>query len=372
MGDQRLEPCHRTCVAVAVHRAQFGSAPLPGRHPGHVEHWVEQRLAHHAVRRNLAPVRGRRGRRNQPGDARVGLGGGTDEVVRFLRRREFAGEEGAEGCSGDPPDDLADQVAEGHRVVSRAVAWTPPGLLRREQLSGPLHVADVIHRDPGLPAGQAGGVPEKVPDEHVRLARRRELGPVPRHRRVGVELTPLDQDQGDQRDHGLGDRERVHDRVALPRRAGLLVRDATPQVDDDVTIEDHAQRHPGIVALVDALLNQRADRLEPRRDRAIHAHNTRTRSISRPVIRSAVIMVNVTVTAIEGGDRYGQQDRRRQHAGYGRVMRVMRRGKSVRSGRTASAPASRRAAVLSRPLATARQRAPPILAAATSERASAM
>jgi hypothetical protein len=36
---------------------------------------------------------------------------------------------------------------------------------------------------------------------------------------------------------------------------------------------------------------------------------------------AVVILVNVTVTPIEGGDRYGQQDHRRQHAGRAGITR---------------------------------------------------
>jgi hypothetical protein len=36
---------------------------------------------------------------------------------------------------------------------------------------------------------------------------------------------------------------------------------------------------------------------------------------------AAAIMVNVTVTPIEEGDRYGQQDRRRRHAGRAGITR---------------------------------------------------
>jgi len=71
-------------------------------------------------------------------------------------------------------------------------------------------------------------MPEHVADFDALLPGGRELRPVGRHRRVQVEHTPIGEFQRDERDHRLGRRPDVHDRVALPGSPGVDIGDATP------------------------------------------------------------------------------------------------------------------------------------------------
>ncbi len=89
-------------------------------------------------------------------------------------------------------------------------------------------VAELFDRP--VPVGQPGGVREQVPYQHLLLARRAELRPVPEDRRVRVEFASVGEDQGAQRRHRLGHRPDVDDRVALPWASAVGVREPAPDV----------------------------------------------------------------------------------------------------------------------------------------------
>jgi hypothetical protein len=100
-----------------------------------------------------------------------------------------------------------------------------------------------------------------VPDEDAVLAVGRELRPVRGDRCVDVELAAVGEQQGRQRRHGLRRRVDVDDRVAVPRRA-VVVDDATPDVDDQLTVEHDGGRRAHVETGVEVRRQRRPHPLE--------------------------------------------------------------------------------------------------------------
>src|SRR5438477_122684 len=85
-------------------------------------------------------------------------------------------------------------------------------------------------------SAESGAMGEQVPDLDALLAARFELGPVPGHRGVELDLAAVGQQEYGQRRHRLGRRPDVGDRVALPRLLAGLVLGAGPDVDDRLAV----------------------------------------------------------------------------------------------------------------------------------------
>ena len=194
-------------------------------------------------------------------DARVVLGAEPDVEVDAEGAGDLGPDELAEGLAGDPPDDLALEVALRDRVVALGGPGLPPRLLGGEQGGGLVPVVEGVGGDRRVPHRQAGHVAHHVTYEHAGLAVGRELGPHRGDGGVQVELVLVGEHQQGQRSHGLGVRPDVDDRVALPRRGGpvtgsggVRVDGAGPQVDDELALDRHRDRRPGV--------GQRAVRIE--------------------------------------------------------------------------------------------------------------
>ena len=196
---------------------------------------VERPPAPAAARRRAR--RGRRGRRARPA-CRCGS-------RRRAARRSSRRTNCADRLPGDPPHDLALEVALGDGVVARRRARLPPRLLGGEQRGGLLAVVEVSYGDRLLPARQPGRVAHHVADLDVALAVGGELGPVRGHRGVEVELALV----GEHRGRPAPTTVLVVDQTLMivsrshgTSRAGVAVGRAAPQVDDQLAVDRHGDR----------------------------------------------------------------------------------------------------------------------------------
>ena len=103
-----------------------------------------------------------------------------------------------------------------------------------------------------------------VPNEYRVLPSSRELGPVPGHRCVEVNLAAGRQREDGERSRVLGRRPHVGQRVSLPGRPEVDVRDTGPQIDDELSVEGHCEGR-SVVQVVDEVVGEdRPNRFESR------------------------------------------------------------------------------------------------------------
>ena len=126
-----------------------------------------------------------------------------------------------DGAAGDPAHHLAEDEAERHHVVALRGVRLPPGFGGRELRADRVPVRGVGPVQPGARADHPGAVAHHHGDGDVLLAGLAELRPVPRHRRVQVELAAV----GEQVDAGarqaLGPGEDARQGVLAATAAGL-------------------------------------------------------------------------------------------------------------------------------------------------------
>jgi hypothetical protein len=219
---------------------QQDAAGVPHDHPGD-----RAGVGHaHGVERRQRLVRRRRLRGDARGDAWLLLLGQADPEVEPGRLGNLRAEERAERVAGDAPQDLADEMPEDQRVVAVARA-------RRSK---------------------AGLVVEHHPDGDPVLAALGELRPVPRHRRMQVDDAAGREDVRAQCGGTLGAGPDQHERVLVPRRLRIGVGDATPQVDDRLAVNRHADRGAHLAALGEVALELLPHGREPRRCRPLCRH----------------------------------------------------------------------------------------------------
>ena len=171
-GDDRQDAGDRPRVPVAVRGADVGRAPPRRVGVAGVSDRSCQRLDGRAVRRERGQVERQRWRRDHRRDAAPVASAGADLEVGAERRRDLLGHELLERLAGDPPQHLADQVAEVQRVVARGGTRLPPGRLRGEPGGRLVPVVQVLDDGRLVQPGDARGVREEVPDQDPLLARR--------------------------------------------------------------------------------------------------------------------------------------------------------------------------------------------------------
>ena len=162
------------------------------------------------------------------------------------RRRELFAEERAEAAAVDPADDLANEPAEGDRVVAVDFAGLPERLLGGQQGGHLVPVVPVLLDDRLPDRGQPGRVVEQVAHRHVLLAACGELGPVLGDGRVDIEQALLDQAMGAERGQTLGRREDVDQRVAVPFALTLGCVPAAPEVHDRLAVQVDGDRRADV------------------------------------------------------------------------------------------------------------------------------
>ena len=205
---------------------------------------------------------GRRRGRQHGGGAGVELLGHADEEVGVERPGDFFPRE----CSHRPPvhaaDDLADQVAEGDRVIAVAAARRPPRRALRQRRGHGRPVEQRLGGQRPADGGQPRAMAQEPAHRDVLLAGLGELGPVAGHRRVQVELAALGQHVGAERDHALGGRGHADDRVRGPRAGAGRVGMAAPAVHHPHPVEVHADGGARVAALGEVPEELLADRGE--------------------------------------------------------------------------------------------------------------
>jgi MFS transporter, ENTS family, enterobactin (siderophore) exporter len=175
--------------------------------------------------------------------------GQPDVEVGAERGGYLRAEERAEALPGDAPDNLADEKPEGDRLVPAGAAGREQRLLLREQPGDLIPVVVVLDAHRRREPGQPGLVAHDLADRDRVLAGRRELRPVPRDRRVRVELAPVDEDVRAQRGHRLGRGPHVRERVLLPPPVPTRVGPAPPQAHDGFAARRDRHARPDLTAL---------------------------------------------------------------------------------------------------------------------------
>ena len=214
------------------------------------------------------------GRGHQPGDPVGEPLRQPDVEVEAQRRGDLVGDEAAEAATGHPPDDLADQEAEGEGVVAVPGARLPERRLGGQPSDHVVPVVEAAGGDGVAQRGQPGLVVQQVPDEHTILAGRRELGPVGGDGGVDVQLAGRGQQVGRERRGPLGRRHGHAQRVLLPRAGALGVGVAAPQVDDRLTVHGDGDRGPQLAPLGEVALELLGDAGEPLVAVALHVHRS--------------------------------------------------------------------------------------------------
>ena len=188
---------------------------------------------------------------NERRDPGLRLGRDSDVEVGAEGLGHVLLEEPARGLARDAAHDLADQVPLGDRVVPRLGTRLPPRRLARQQLGAAIPVGEIFDGQRLLPTAEAGSVTEQVAYLDLVLAGGAELRPVPGDGRMEVQLAAIGQHQRAQGDHGLGGREDVDERVALPRPGARRILVAAPDVDNRLAIDEDRHRRTDVEALVD-------------------------------------------------------------------------------------------------------------------------
>ena len=169
----------------------------------------------------------------------------------------------------DPADDLADQVAVRDGVVPVRRAGLPERGLGGQGLGDGVPGPDLLGAQPGIDRWQAGLVRQQVADGHVVLAGLGELGPIGRHGRVHVELTPLGQQVGAHGRRALGRGEDDLQRVGPVRGRPPDVERPTDDVDDLVAVDVDAEAGSDLTALREVGGERVPDGLEAGLDQAV-------------------------------------------------------------------------------------------------------
>ena len=222
---------------------------------------------------------------NRRRDPRLVLLGQPDPEVDAEWISDLAAEERPDRLPGDAAHDLADEVAEGERVVAVARArlpeWFHLGQPPDDEV--PVEVARV--GDGLAKADETGLVREQHPHGDRVLAVLGELGPVGRDGRVEVEVAARHEHVGAQRRRTFGARPNDTNRVVFPGAPGRGVGDATPQVDNRLTVDRDAHRRTDLAALGEVAVELVADGLESRGTQTVARHGrdvtTREQTIQR-------------------------------------------------------------------------------------------
>ena len=173
----------------------------------------------------------------------------TDVEVRAEALRHLFPEKGTEALAAHPPDELAEQVAMGHGLVSAAGARLPPGRLGGEQPGAFVPVVERFQGDRRFESRQPGHVAEQITHGQLLFAGLGELRPVLRHGGIRIDRTPVDEDQGRDGRHHLGGRVDIDDGVPLPgpgpRRIGM----SRPDVHDELPVHGRRKGRTDLPAL---------------------------------------------------------------------------------------------------------------------------
>src|SRR5437899_7042579 len=132
----------------------------------------------------------------------------------------------------DTPQQLALIEPERQRVIRLPRAGLPRGFLTRQDDRQAIEIGDDAPIDGLVDREQPGLMCQELADSDALLAVLRELRPVCADPFVVVEPTPRVGDCEGHRGEALGGRMDDHHRVLVPRLSGLLVSDATPEIDD--------------------------------------------------------------------------------------------------------------------------------------------
>jgi hypothetical protein len=184
-GHHRLHEGDRAGVAEAARRGDLRAPPghaVPVTDPYGGTGGGGRAAAGRARGKVLVPGRRRDGERHPV----VVLGRQPDVEVRTERSGHFLCEELAQASAGDPAYDLAHEKPLGERVISGRASRFPLQSLHGQTRRGGRPVVEILDRP--VPVGQARSVREQVPHQHLFLARRGELRPVPADRCGQIEV----------------------------------------------------------------------------------------------------------------------------------------------------------------------------------------
>jgi hypothetical protein len=209
----RVESRDRAGGAVPVDGRNLCRAPpravdhLAVTRPGRVPDCLTEqlRLARHRPPEALVET----GELDSPGLVRAGQPGGK---IQTQRRRHLVAEEGPDPATVSAPNQLTDQMP----VEQRRLADRGAGLPRRRFRSQPpAHLIPVKEQLSGRRRSQCHH-PRLMGKELAHGRLRPELGPVPLHGGVQLELPALDEQQRTHGDERLAHRVRLNDAVATP------------------------------------------------------------------------------------------------------------------------------------------------------------
>ena len=197
-------------------------------------------------------------------DARLHLLGQADPEVEAQRTRDLVTEERAERLARDAAHHLAHRPAEGEAVIAVARAGLPERLLVGETRRHVIPVVGAVVLHLGAHRGHGRGVVEHHARRYMPLAVLGEFRPQLADRRIEVELALRGQHMGAKCRGALGAGEDDGQRIACPRRLGLLVGRAAPQIDDRLTADREADRGADLALAVEVRLEGFGDALEAR------------------------------------------------------------------------------------------------------------
>jgi len=177
-----------------------------------------------------------------------------DPEVEVERFGDLLAEERAQRAAADTPHDFSDEVPEGQGAVAVARARMPQRLLCGQRVD---HEIPVTQSSIGNRLAQRGHtrlVVEQLANGNRFLSVLAELRPVRRDRRVDVELAARGKDVRAQCDATLRARPDDADGVLGPGSFRSGVGDATPEIDDGLSVDGDADRRADLAPLGEVAL----------------------------------------------------------------------------------------------------------------------
>ena len=203
-------------------------------------------------------------------DAVVVLLGQADMEIEPERLGDVAAEECAQRFAGGEADDLADGPGEGQAVIALPRARLPVRRLGGDARDHIIPVGQSAGPDRVAEVGNGRGVRQHHLDRRLALAALAELGPQRRDLVVIGQAAGIGEQVRAERGRALGAREHHGDGIALPRRAGLRVGDAAPQVDERLAVPHDADGRPDLPPLGEVGPKRIEDGLAARRAVALN------------------------------------------------------------------------------------------------------
>jgi hypothetical protein len=149
-------------------------------------------------------------------------------------------------------------------VVDEARPRVVLASLAGETAGKALRVEEVVRPDESVDGGQPSAMRGELGDGDLALAVGGELRPIASDRLVELERSSIGKHQQAQRDEALGSREDDLNSVGRPGPSRRAVGDASPQIDDKLTVQACREGGANLAALSEVPLEFLDDWLEAR------------------------------------------------------------------------------------------------------------